>query len=187
MAGCLLRTYGEAPEPEEVRHPQNVVSAPLSLQDAEDEVLQEKSADLQVLGRSSHLRILTITSNVVRILREGPNGKLVKWTTPSGEQCEAEFQHEEPELDPQVLNGERVEWINPTNQPCTIEFDKDECPEPPFEDGKRQFTIAPGQSVFSSVIKGKLRGRYGYLVNFDAPPDSDGGGNRGNPVIIIRG
>jgi len=143
--------------------------------------------DPQALGRSSHLRILTVNSNTVRHLREGTDGKQITWTTSNGEQCEAKFQYEKPELEPQVLNGERVEWINPTNQTCTIVFDKDECPELPFEDGKRKFMIAPGKSVFSGVIKGKRDRRYAYLVNFTARPDNDDGGDKGNPVIIIRG
>ena len=151
---------------------------------------QNIKPDPQALGRSSHLRILTVNSNTVRTPREGANGKVIRWTSSNGDECEAEFQYGKPELPPHVLNGEQVEWINPstTNQPCTIEFDKDECPEPPFADGKRLFTIAPGKSVFSGVIKGKLDRRYTYLVNFAAPPDDDdGGGDMGNPEIIVRG
>ena len=138
------------------------------------------------LGRSSHLRILTVNSNTVRHLREGDGGKPIKWTTSDGEQCEAKFEREKPELEPHVLNGERVEWINPTNQSCTIVFDKDECPDPPFEDGKRQFTIAPKQSVFSGVINAKIGGRYRYLVDFAEPPADDDGGGMGDPVIIVK-
>jgi hypothetical protein len=151
---------------------------------------QNIKPDLQALGRSSHLRILTVNSNTVRTPREGGNGKVIRWTSPNGDECEVGFRFGEPELEPHVLNGERVEWINPptTNQPCTIEFDEDVCPVLPFVGGKRQFTIAPGRSVFSDVIYGKIGGRYSYLVNFAAPPDDDdGGGNMGNPQIIVRG
>lgn len=143
--------------------------------------------DPRGLGRISHLRILTVNLNTVRHLREGSDGRSITWTTSNGEQCEAKFQYEQPELEPRVLNGERVEWINPTDQPCTIVFDPDESTIPPFEDGKRQFMIGPGKSVFSSLIKGKIGQRYSYLVNFAVPPNSDDDCNRGNPVIIVKG
>jgi hypothetical protein len=142
--------------------------------------------DPQKLGRSSHLRILTVNFNTVRHPPEGPKGTLTRWIGPDG-QCEASFQFEERPLEPHVLNGERIEWINPTNQPCTVIFHKDEVPESPFEKGEREFTINPGQSVFSGVINGKIGGRYRYLVNFAAPPDDDDDENRGDPVIIIKG
>ena len=140
--------------------------------------------DPSALGRSSHLRILTVNFNTVRHFHEGPGGKSVKWATSSGEQCEAKFEHEKPELKPHVLNGERVEWINPTDQTCIIKFDEVECPTLPFEDGKREITIAPGTSVFSDVTKGK--GRYPYLVDFVVPPTGTEGPNLGNPVIIVK-
>jgi hypothetical protein len=151
---------------------------------------QNPTPDPQALGRNSHLRILAMNSNKVRALSEVSEGTEITWTTPGGKRCTAKVQDEKPEPEAEVLNGERVEWINPltTKQPCTIEFDEDLCPVPPFVGGKRQFTIAPGRSVFSDVIKGKIGESYGYLVNFGAPPaDDDGGGNMGNPVIIIRG
>ena len=129
---------------------------------------------------------MTENRHTVRHLREGPNGKLIKWMTLNGEQCEAKFQYEEPELEPVVLNGEQVEWINPTNQPCTLVFDKDESKESPFEHGQREFTIAPGHSVFSGMIKGKHGARYPYLVNFAQPPKDDDDDQLGNPVIIVR-
>ena len=141
--------------------------------------------DPGVLGRSSHLRILTVNLNTVRHPPEGPRGKLLVWSGPEGERYQAQFEHESPELKPEVLNGERVEWINLTNQPCTIVFDQTECKVSPFQDGTREFSIAPGRSVFSGVIRGKENTRFPYLVNFASPPET-GGGNLGDPVIIIR-
>ena len=143
--------------------------------------------DPQRLGRTSHLRILTVNLNTVRHPQEGPTGTPIDWSRPNGEQHRAHFEYQKPELEPVVLNGERVEWINPTKQACTIAFDEDECPESPFEDGKRHFAILPGQSVLSGVIKGKMNKHYPYLVNFAAPTGDGDGGTRGNPVIIVKG
>ena len=151
---------------------------------------QSPTPDPRVLGRSSHLRILAVNSNNVLALSEVSEGTEITWTTSDGERCTAKVQYEKPEREAAVLNGERVEWINPltTKQPCTIEFDEDVCPVLPFVGGNRQFTIAPGRSVFSDVIAGKIGRSYGYLVNFAAPPDDDDGGSKmGNPEIIIRG
>jgi hypothetical protein len=136
--------------------------------------------------RSSHLRILTVNLNTVRHPHEGPSGKRLVWSGPNGEQCEAQFEYESAELKPEVESGDRVEWINPTNQPCTIVFDETECRVSPFTDGSRQFSVAPGRSVFSGVISGKKGTRYPYLVNFAVVPDDDGG-DRGDPVIIVTG
>jgi len=46
IAGCLLRTYGETPRPNEVLNPQNVVSAPLSLSASDDECGYEDYAEV---------------------------------------------------------------------------------------------------------------------------------------------
>ena len=141
--------------------------------------------DASKLGRSSHLRILTVNVNTVRHPKEGSNGTFVEWSGPNGEKYQAQFQYEEPEFEPKVLNGERVEWINLTNQPCTIVFDPTDCTQSPFQGGGRQFTIAPGRSVFSGVVDGAKNKHYPYLVNFEVPPDA-GGGELGNPELIVR-
>jgi len=141
---------------------------------------------LQRLGRSSHLRILAVNVDTVRQPQEGPTGTPLTWSGPNGEQFKATFERQRPQLEPGVLNGERVEWINPTNRTCTIEIHEVECRESPFEDGARKFTIAPGRSVLSGVIRGKLDEHYRYTVKFDGPLDDDGG-ERGDPVIIVKG
>jgi hypothetical protein len=121
----------------------------------------------------------------VRHPKEGSNGTTVKWSGPNGERYEAQFQYEEPDFEPRVLNGERVEWINLTNQPCTIIFDPAGGAKSPFKDGGRQFIIAPGRSVFSGVIDGAKNKHYPYLVNFEVPPDAQGG-VLGSPEIIVK-
>jgi hypothetical protein len=141
--------------------------------------------DPSELGRSSHLRILTINVNTVRYPQEGPTGTRAVWSGRNGEQHQAQFEYEKADLKPEVLNGEQVEWINLTKQPCTIVFAEDECPNSPFQDGTRKFDIASGQSVLSGVISGEKNGRYPYLVSFVVPPDANGG-NLGDPVLIVR-
>lgn len=143
--------------------------------------------DPQKLGRSSHLCIFVMNTNTVRCPPQRADGTATRWLRSNGEQCEALFKDGEPELEPLVLNGERVEWINPTNRACTVIFSKEEVPEFPFEDGEREFTLAPGHSVLSSVVKGKIGTRYRYRVDFPEAPRAGDGGHRGNPVIIIRG
>jgi hypothetical protein len=141
--------------------------------------------DPSELGRNSHLRILTVNRNTVRHPKEGSKGTAVEWSGSKGEKYQAQFQYEEPDFQPQVLKGERVEWINLTNQPCTIVFDKTDCEQSPFQDGARQFTIAPGRSVFSGLIDGPKNRHYPYLVNFVVPPDTQGG-QLGDPEIIVK-
>jgi len=48
IAGCLLRTNGEAPQQEEVPHPQNVVSAPLSLSASANGVMLHPAQDNRI-------------------------------------------------------------------------------------------------------------------------------------------
>ena len=66
---------------------------------------QNIKPDPRALGRSSHLRILTVNSNTVRTPREGGNGKVIRWTSSNGDECEAKFQYGKPELD-----SARTQW-----------------------------------------------------------------------------
>jgi len=128
----------------------------------------------------------------VVIYREGTRGlegdsAQTKWIGEDGIARSLAINATQAEVVPEVKNGERIEWINLADVPFSIIFQKTRCP---FFDGSCEFTVGPGRSVLSGIVRGDSNTSYSYTVTAstqDTGAGSSGAPKRGNPEVIVRG
>lgn len=116
------------------------------------------------------------------------NATRTQWVGTDGATHSLAVNASQTDIVPEVRNGERVEWINLADVPFSIVFQKTKCP---FEDCQREYTVPPGRSVLSGIIRASINTSYSYTVASKAQDNtarsSTGGVQRGNPEVIVRG